>query len=297
MDKTDEIIVSVDLGGTNVRAALVDASGELLNVSKRSVSLEAATPEIVPDIIKEISAGSDVSSAVIGLPGLINYTTQEMVNPPNLPERWVSYLTKQWLEEQSGLSVQLANDADLAAVGEAYFGGGKGLSDIIFVTISTGVGGGVVLGGKLVHGKLSANDMGHITVDYQAAIAGKRYTPELLGSGTGLAATAASLGLAEETEALAALVRSGDPQAVKVWNEGLQAVAAGIASVAWIYAPELIVIGGGVGLNADITHPVIADFLKNFGPEQAGLHIPLAAASLGDDAGLVGGAAWHKAFA
>ena len=290
----DSKIVAVDLGGTNSRAAIVDCDGNIVKQVKNPVNHDEPEPTVVIDSIKEVMAGEDVGKAVIGIPGIIDYELQQAVHVPNLPQNWIPKLSAEWLGSHTDLEVGLANDADLAAVGEAKFGAAKNYNDMVYVTISTGIGGGAVLGGKLVHGKYAANDIGHVMVDLSTTESG-RYTPETYGSGPNLEAQARDVGLEVTTKELVELVRSGDEKATQVFDKGIRGAAAGIVNLAWLYAPAAIVIGGGVGLNADVVLPRIEELLASYGPD--GVEpAKLLSAELGDSVALVGAAGWWEAF-
>ena len=110
------------------------------------------------------NADVSVSGAVVGLPGSINYQTGQVIHLPHLPH-WPHTVSADWLSAQVGLEVLIANDADLAALGEHRFGAGIGTSDMVYITASTGVGAGVIIGNKLLHGKLSLAEAGHTIID------------------------------------------------------------------------------------------------------------------------------------
>ncbi len=287
--------VAVDLGGTNCRAAVVGFNGEILHQIKHSVDHAEVDPEVVISSIKQVSDSYNVTKVVVGIPGIIDYELQKAVYVPNLPQSWIESLTAQWISSRTGLEVSLANDADLAAVGESSFGAAKSARDMVYVTISTGIGGGAILGGKLVHGKYAANDIGHVMVDLSAATEGGRYTPEMYGSGPNLDEQASEAGLSVSTEELVELVRSGDPLATEVFDRGIAGAAAGIVNLAWLYAPQIVVIGGGVGLNSDLVLPRVEELLNKYGP--TGVEpAKVVSAKLGDSVGLVGAAGWWQAF-
>ncbi len=292
--------MAVDLGGTNVRSALVADDGVVLGWARRPTPVDAPGPEVVPAMIVEMAArtaGPDrpaPTRAVVGVPGVVDHETGRLVHAPNLPPPWTDVLNEAWLSERAGLSVALANDADLAAVGESSFGAGRGHRDVVYVTVSTGVGAGLVVDDRLVRGAHSGGELGHTIIDRVAAAAGEPATVEDLGSGTAINRRAAEVGLAEQGPALAELVRSGHEGATAIWRSAIEAVAFGLVNLAWIVAPDIVVVGGGVGMNGDLVLPIIRDHLARFGPV-AVPEIQVANAALGDRAALAGAAAWWKA--
>ncbi len=290
--------VSIDLGGTRCRAAIVDYNGEIIDVIRWETPQAEREPWFLIDIAQEIrrrvGGGYEPLRVVVGVPGIVDYDSGQLVSAPNLPKTWKPRLTEAWLSHHLNLPVSLANDADLAAVGEAYFGAGQGSSEVVYVTISTGVGAGVVIGGKLVQGVRSGAEIGHLVIDRVAAAKGLPATVEELGSGTAIARSAEAAGFTEVGEAFADLVRAGDPRATEIWDEAIFAAGFGVAAMAWMIVPACIVIGGGVGRNSKIVMPALERQLKEFGPV-AEEPIRLVTAELCDDAALVGGAAWSSA--
>lgn len=288
---------AIDLGGTHVRAALVAEDGTITNRVRHRTPAADPRPDILPVLIAEVSAGAPggaIDRVVIGVPGVVDHEREALVRAPNLPENWIGHLRGDWLAAQIGCPVSLANDADLAAVGEARFGAGRASRDVVYVTISTGVGAGMVVAGSLVRGTLSGGEIGHTVIDFAAAKAGRPSTVEELGAGPAIAKAAAEAGLVERDEQLAALARSGHDEAVRIWTTAIEAVGFGVANMAWLLAPQIVVIGGGVGANQDLVLPIISRVLAASGPA-VDEPIQVVAAELGDDAGLVGAAAWFEA--
>lgn len=309
--------VAVDLGGTHIRAALVADDGTVVTRDRCSTPIQDPEPSIIPrlvqDMVDRAETGDVPTRAVVGVPGLVDHETEQLVAAPNLPAGWQPKLSEKWLGTAIGLPLSMANDADLAAVGEASFGAaeharaaGKSVRDVVYVTISTGVGAGVVVGERLVRGTTSGGELGHTVIDRAAAAAGLPCTVEDLGSGTAIERAAEQAGLTARGAALSDLVRAGDSTATGIWTDAMEAVGLGIANLAWIVAPQLVVIGGGVGMNHDLVVPVIARQLKHHGPPtdsntdgeygtRTDSGIEVVTAALGDDAALAGSAAWWKA--
>ncbi len=285
------LTVAVDLGGTHVRAALIRPDGSVVGRVRRPTPADDAEPTVLVELIAEVSRDFSPKRAVIGLPGVIDHDAEELVAAPNLPQRWIPMLTDAWLTRRTGLDVSLANDADLAAVGEATFGAGQACRDVVYITISTGIGAGIVLGSRLMRGRYSGGEIGHTIIDRRMAEGGADGTVEGLGSGTAIGQAAAGLDLGDGY--LSDLVRSGDPAAVAVFDEAITAAAIGIVNLCWIVSPQMVVIGGGVGMNGDLVLPIVQKMVATHGPKIAPIQV--VNASLGDDAALVGAAAWWEA--
>ncbi len=295
----DQCTITVDLGGTNVRAAAVDDRGRLVSHMRAPTPRHDPDPQFLINLIKAVIAALPpdrrADQAVVGLPGVIDQVHERLVTGVNLPAGWIDKINEDWIADQIGIEVSLANDADLAAVGESEFGAGRSHRDVVYVTVSTGVGAGLVVDGRLVQGSLSGGEVGHTVIDWEAALRGEPATVEDLGSGTAIDRAAARAGLAERGADLAALVAAGSEPATSIWNHALEAVGIGIANMAWLVAPQIVIVGGGVGRNTDLVLPVLRRQLDRFGPGFSA-DIELATVELGDDAALIGGAAWYRAI-
>jgi glucokinase len=285
-----EEVLAVDLGGSSMRAARTSADGV---VSRRQEVPTPGSADAGPllALVHEVLGSEPVRAAVIGVPGRVDYGAGVLEHAPNLPTGWIDELTEDRLGASLGLDVSLANDADLAAVGEAWFGAGREHRDVAYLTVSTGIGAGMVAGGLLVHGRRSMAEVGHSIVDRRALESGWA-TVEDLGSGTALARLARAAGLeADGREVDGREVegrwRAGDPVATEVWEE---------VNLAQLFTPDVIVVGGGVGLVGEAVLGPMRTLLAEWGP--AGLPDPIEVvnAALGDDAALAGAAAWHRAF-
>lgn len=288
-----EQVVAIDLGGTNIRAALVQHDGTVVKRIRRPTPTQDPEPTALLEMVEEVSQGSDVDKAVIGLPGVIDHECEELVAAPNLPPSWIPLLSDAWLTRRTGLGVSLANDADLAAVGESFLGAGQPFRDVVYVTISTGVGAGIVLGNRLMRGRYSGGEIGHTVIDRQMALAGADGTVEGLGSGTAMAAALAEAGLDLSGPEVSEAVRSGDPQATSIFSAAISAAGLGVVNLCWLVSPQVVVIGGGLGSNDDLVLPILRRLIDHSGPKIGA--IELVAAGLGDDAGLVGAAGWWEA--
>ena len=291
---SDEPTIAIDLGGTHVRAAVVAADGTVASRVRQATPHEQPTPAFLADLIAQVAGGAPIRRAVVGVPGVIDYDTEHLIAAPNLPAAWIPMLSDQWLTERTGLDIALANDADLAAVGESHFGAGTEARDVVYVTISTGVGAGIVLGDRLMRGRYSGGEIGHSVIDRARMARGEDGTVEYLGSGTAMARTAREAGLSLSGAELAAEVAAGEPVATGVWNNAIEAVAVGVVNLCWLVAPQVVVIGGGVGMNSELVLPIIQDRVAEFGPTIEPIQI--VPAKLGDDAALSGAAAWWKAI-
>jgi glucokinase len=241
------MILAVDLGGTQMRAAFVDREGGILLRRAEPTPRDASCPDALLMLVGGLLEGGDAETAVIGVPGRVHYGTGTLEYAPNLRAGWAPSLTEAKLSAVLGLRVALANDADLAAVGESRFGAGRSYADVVYITISTGIGAGVILGGVLAHGRRSLAEVGHTIIDRAATGAGAPATLEYEGSGTALKRIAASEGFDRSGAQLVELVDSGDATAIRIWDSVAQAAGIGVANLAHLFSPEVVVVGGGGG--------------------------------------------------
>jgi glucokinase len=280
-----------------MRAALVDPEGHILLRRSVPTPAEADVPAAFTDLIVTVAADRShgpASPAVVGLPGAVDYEAGRFLWAPNLPQQWPDQLSASGLSAQLGLPVDIANDADLAAVGEAWFGAGATSTAVAYLTISTGIGAGVVNDGRIVRGTRSLAEVGHVVIDWRAWRDGMPCTVEELGSGSGVARQAREAGLgAVDSREVQAGAAAGEPRAVAIWQQAIAACAAGISDLVMSFYPSTVVIGGGMGRQDEFFGP-----LRDMVLERPGHHpddLTILRSTLGDDAGLSGGAAWTRA--
>ena len=289
------LVLAADIGGTHMRAALVDGDGNLVTRSSAETPAQADAPAALVELVKAVAgAHGEVSEAVVGLPGAVDYETGRLLWAPNLPERWPDLLSRDELSAGLGLGVRIANDADLAAVGEAWFGAGEGAPDLGYLTVSTGIGAGIVQRGRLLHGVRSLAELGHTVVDWQAWERGAPGTLEELGSGSGLARLAQERGLGDlDARGVEDAAAGGNEVAAAIWQGAVAAGAVAITNLVMTFYPSTVVIGGGMGRQPSYFDAVCELVGRRFDHHLDALTI--LPGSLGDDAGLVGAAAWERA--
>ncbi|MFN2463477.1 MAG: ROK family protein [Candidatus Dormibacteria bacterium] len=287
-----EAVLSVDLGGTHLRAAIVGPGGEISARQAINTPRDDPAPDALIKLLRELGARHDVGHAVVGLPGRVNYREGTLEYGPHLPSSWLPLLSRAHLSERTGLRVDVCNDAELAAAGEALFGAGTGFSDVVYLTISTGIGAGVVHDGRLVHGVRSMPEPGHTIIDAKAFEAGGRWAMEDLASGTGMGLRAQAVGLGQTGADVLAALAAGDSRAVAIWEDALLVIRAAVFNLAMWFSPQVVVIGGGIGLNAPRLVESVEEWLALHPPP--GIDLAVRRAALGDDAGLAGAAAWAR---
>jgi len=288
----EPLVLAVDLGGTRMRAALVGPDGAIVHRHEQPTPHDVPCPDALDGLVGHVRGLADPARAVVGVPGLVDYDRGRLEHSPNLPPGWADAISASHFSAILGLPVTLVNDADLAALGEALFGAGRDARDVVYMTVSTGVGAGVVLDGHLVHGRHSGAEIGHTILDLSAHRDGRPATVEQLGSGTALARAASGAGLRLDGAAVVERVRAGDPTARAVWDGVVAAVAASAVNLAHLFTPGVIVVGGGVSRAGDLLLEPVCAVVAQHGPPVRSGAIAVVAATLGDDAGLVGAAAW-----
>ena len=293
---TSGLVLAADIGGTLMRAALVDEKGQLVARRATETPAHAGAPAAFVELVNAVAAESreDVTRAVVGLPGAVDYESGRLLWAPNLPDRWPDLLSRDELMAGLGLPVDIANDADMAAVGEAWFGAGAGVSDMGYLTVSTGIGAGIVERGRLLRGVRSLGELGHTVIDWKAWAAETPGTLEELGSGSGMARLARERGLGDlDARGVEDAAVGGNEAAAAIWQGAIVAGAVAIVNLVMSFYPSTVVIGGGIGRQPRYFDAVNTLVQRRFDHYLDVLTV--VPGSLGDDAGLAGAAAWHRA--
>lgn len=287
----------VDLGGTTVKIAYFDETGNLLEKWEIPTVTENNGAQILPDIATSIRQyiecnqldESNILGLGIGVPGPVD--AKGVVNKcVNLG--WGVFDIAEELSRLTGFPVKAANDANVAALGEYWMGGGKGYEDMVFITLGTGVGGGIIIEGKLLYGTHgSGAEIGHMVLNRnETAVCGcgKRGCVEQYCSATGVSRMAKLHGMADMTckEIFDAGIE-GDPAALAVLDEYFEYLGEFVGSLCNVVDPEIVVLGGGVSKAGQILlDGLLSRFYKYV--FHAASYVNFALASLGNDAGVYG---------
>ncbi len=272
---TAQGVLVADLGGTRLRAAVFDRDGTMR--SHVTEPTPAADPAALIRALQQARAEASeyVDHAVIGVPGIVDYEAGLALALPQLSAwREVSAAS---LSEALGIPVSLANDADLAALGEHRFGAGMGTQHMVYVTCSTGVGAGVIVGGRLIHTRYSLGEIGHTIIDWHSG-----RTVEQAGSGSGIEERTR-----ESAATIASRALAGDAEAAAQFSRLAEALGVGVMTMVLCFMPERVVIGGGVSQAGDLLLAPVRARIRSlehvpFTPEQ------IVRSQLGDDSGLQG---------
>ena len=300
----------IDVGGTTVKCGLFKTAGTLVEKWEIPTRTENSGSEIVPDVAKTIEAKlaekniskEEVDGIGIGVPGPVN-AEGDVIAAVNL--FWGYKKLSKELNELTGLNVKVGNDANVAALGEAWKGAAAGAKNVILVTLGTGVGGGIIVDGKIVAGPHGAGgEIGHANVmhdETETCNCGNKGCLEQYTSATGivrlakqeLASSEEPSVLREEKELSAKAVldgyKSGDALSVRVMDKVGEILGGALAMFTAVVDPETIVIGGGVSKAGQPLIDCIASHYKKYA-FSACKETPIVIASLGNDAGIYGAA-------
>jgi glucokinase len=278
--------IGVDLGGTNLRIAAVDEQGRLMEKVMLGTKTVLGRDQVLNDMCDAIRHASDkykgnatLLGVGIGVPGIIDMETGMVRESPNLAG-WSDYPVRDEIEKRLGAPVILENDANVAAFGEKWLGVGRHVGDMAMLTLGTGVGGGIVLDGKIWHGMTGmAGEFGHMTVDpegqpcgcgnrgcleqYASATAIVRMAREAIAAGDAPGLTkAASSDLEFSAKEIYDLAIQGDEQAGGIFRRAGRALGIALAAMVNGLNLEMYVIGGGVCSAWDAFSPTIFEELR-----------------------------------
>jgi glucokinase len=275
--------IGVDIGGTNLRAARISRQGEILErISEKSDNDPGIALARIIEMIKRLD-GPDVVAIGIGVPGRVDGRTRAVLSGGYLDLSRIAMA--ETVETLIGKPVVVDNDCNMALVAEIAIGAAAGRSNVVMFTIGTGIGGAIAENGEIVRGARLAGQLGHITVDHggRDCVCGRRGCVETESSGTALRRHIVEAGLppATSADALFTLEEQGDDRARRVLHDWAVPLRAAIDTVSATLDPDLVLLGGGLGEGA-------ARAVAAAPARAAWFQPPVVAASLGDDAGVIG---------
>lgn len=318
MNKTgDSLALGIDLGGTKILSSVMDGEGKLLSRNQHMTPSAQGQAAVIQAMIESAQGAlaeanvtpTELAAIGIGAPGLSNPKTGVIYTSPNLPG-WQDVPLKDIFAAELRRPTYIINDANAAAVGELCYGAGRGARDFVYITVSTGIGGGIIIDGKIYAGSTgTAGELGHMVIDADGPLCncGNKGCWEMLASGTALANEAkrqiregASTSLSQlaggadaiNAQAIHKAALAGDELAKKLIARNAYYLGVGLANLINIFNPEVIVIGGGLSN--------IGDMLLLPAYEEAGRRAfkrpfqdtRFARAELGGDSGVIGAAAY-----
>jgi glucokinase len=309
-----DVALGLDIGGTKLAAGVVDASGRV-----HSFVLEPSHGEEGPDAVltrlfqlgtravaESGVAWTDVGRIGIGCGGPLDAARGVVLSAPHLPG-WVDVPVTTLAEEAYGRPAVLENDATAAAAAEHRHGAGAGTRNMIYLTISTGVGGGIVIDGRLYRGSMgNGGELGHVTIDcngrrchgcgrlgcLEAYVSGTSIAERAREALTGWTRDSVLRTIAEPTATdVATAARAGDALAQEVWDGTTAALACGLTSFVNLFEPELVVLGGGVTRSGEQLLGPVREAVRTTAMSPAGRAADIVLSALGEQVGVVGAAA------
>lgn len=302
--------VGIDLGGTNIKLGIVDQEGNLLaETEKPTNSEEGAQSTIqrlcmhVREIVKDTTLSWDQIQGIgLGLPGFLDLKEGLVIHLTNL--HWDHVPIREWIEQELNKPVRINNDGNVAALGESWTGAGKGVDDLVCVTLGTGVGGGIIANGQLISGARGfAAEIGHILIESNGhkCNCGNRGCLETIASATGITkrieeaiAAGESTQLSRVTSLMPhhvfAAAREGDTLAKRVLERAIDSLAIAFAQLSVILNPQLFVVGGGIAQAGDDLFLPLREAYTRHAQKIAAEQVRIIPAALGNRAGILGAA-------
>ena len=310
-------VVGLDLGGTKTLAVVVAGDGHVLGQSLHPTPTEGrdALLAMLERAVRESIARAGLSAEAVagvgvGVPGVTDAEAGVLIMPPNLPEDCRDLPVRALLGPRLGMPVQVDNDANCAALGEHLFGAGRGAADMVYVTMSTGIGGGIVSGGRLVRGARSAGEVGHMALapdQPDRCGCGRHGCWEALSSGTAMARQArdaAAAGTASDALRRAAggpggisgktvieCAEAGDATSLAIIARAVQYSGYGFMNLIHVLGPGAIVVGGGLTHAWDLCIAPAADWALRHAMEAPASACRIVRSALGELVGGIGAAA------
>jgi glucokinase len=307
----NEVIAGIDIGGTKIAVALETLDGERIAARRLPTQVEIGAYAVVETVLQAIAEMLEENQAQlisigIGCPSPLDIEKGLVMSPSNLRD-WDNFPIVKLFEDRFKVPVILENDANTAALGEFVQGAGRGLQNIVYVTVSTGIGGGIILGGEIFHGVAAgAGELGHTIVQpdgvqcncgsigcletVSAGVHIARRTREKLANGAASIMREMVADISEvSAKTVVEAVRRNDKLAVEIWDETCKFLAIGIANAITLLAPEAVVIGGGI---AAATGDLLFEPLRKLLPQYVSMIPPekinVIPAELGDESGVCG---------
>jgi glucokinase len=306
-----DFVLALDIGGTKVAAGVVGPDGETRSFQVAPSRTERGPEAVLADLFQlgresvEQSGvpWTEITAVGIGCGGPLDAAEGILLAPPHLPgfrDVPVAALAEKAFERPA----LLENDGTAAAAAEQRFGAGVGVRNMVYLTISTGVGGGAVIDGRLYRGAAgNGGEFGHVTIDWRGRVCrgcGRRGCLEAYVSGTSIserasegmdaASSLALLGTPTAADVVSAAV-AGDAYARSVWDETIEALACGLTSIVNLFEPELVVLGGGVTRAGELLIGPVREAVRAQAMAPAGRTVDIVPAALADRVGVVGAAA------
>lgn len=313
-------ILAVDLGGTKIVTALISCRGEIISREYNPTLAEEGADAVINRILTTVNSlvsnalSSSYSIATIGIAaaGAIDSEKGLVTDSPNLPG-WHNIPLKDMVEKATGIRTFIMNDASAAALGEHIFGAGRGMNNLIYLTVSTGIGGGIIINGRLYSGPSgSAGEIGHTTIDINGprCSCGNIGCLEMLASGKAVAreaqrliaqgAKTAIIELAEgdlqniTAQTVATAAQKGDTLALTIVSKAANYLGVGMVNLVNIFNPEMIIVGGGMAKMGNMLLDGARKVVTERAFQMPAQLVRIVPSQLGDNAGALGVVAFAR---
>ena len=296
-----EYSIGVDLGGTNLRAAAVDREGKILEKHAQSTDMTRGRDEVIDDIVsgintvrQKIGTASRLAGVGIGVPGFILIEKGYITNSNNLPVL-ENFPLRDEIERRLGAPIILENDANAAALGEKWMGAGKDVDNLVLLTLGTGIGGGIISDGRVLHGEVGmAAELGHITIDPNGnpCGCGNYGCLEKISSATAVEAMSDLMSVGVHLTSLQVFEKAmdGDEKAKMIFRQMGWALGVGIANLINIFNYPLYLLSGGMLPAWDMFAPSMLEEIRKRSFTFRNTQTRVERATLGNQAGLIGAA-------
>ncbi|SDC42126.1 glucokinase [Pelagirhabdus alkalitolerans] len=295
-------ILGIDIGGTKIAIAIIDGRGHV--IIQDTIKMNQTLPPsqvfeqmkgCIEDLLRNIEMQTfDLFGIGIGAPGPINNVEGTITNPPNL-KKWRGVPIVEWVKTYFGLPVYFDNDANAAALAEKWIGDGQNHQDFVYLTISTGIGAGIVSNDQLLTGSRgNAGDFGHTVIDpsYGKCMCGQEGCLEHIASGTAIAKAISELKERNvSTQEAFAYYRNGDPKVVHYLDGVLRILGIAVVNIINMFEPEVVIIGGGVSQSGDVLLSPIRSYVSKYALNKESRSTPIINSSLKNNTGVIGAAA------
>lgn len=302
--------VGIDLGGTSIKYALIDEDGEFRSAGKLPSMADISAEAVIGQILKAVSESEKaveglcldgIAGIGIGTPGIVENGT--VIGGAENIVGWKDVELARIIREKTGYEVTVENDANMMGLGETLYGAGKGASDVIFITVGTGIGGAVVIGGRLFTGyRGRGTELGHVPIlaDGEQCACGSRGCLEHYASASALVRSYVERLSGREDgncheqidgRHIMDLCRKGDPLALECLNRHCELLGQGIAGFINIFSPQLVVIGGGLADAGEFYISRVREKAFLHAMPECAVNTEIRGAVLGNRAGCAGAAA------
>lgn len=301
--------IGIDLGGTFIKFGVIDELGTIVHEDILPTSADTSAEDVILNLIKAVELSKsyakesqiEIGGVGIGTPGIVDKTNRIVVGAAENIVGWENVFLADRIEKATGLKTSLNNDANMMGLGEQKFGAAQGFTDVLFITVGTGIGGAIIINGKLFGGYDNrGTEMGHIPLIADGI-------PCACGSVGCLEAYASTSALVKQFEEKAAakgiqskkeidgkfivnLYHQLDPLAVECMDNHFNYLGRGIAGLVNIFSPQKVVIGGGISESGDFYIEQIDAYFRKYVMQDCAVNTSLVSAQLGNKAGMLGAA-------